>query len=79
MFDIQMLNVKMMQMSNIKRFDVPHSNDERQNGLNVKLFDVLHSNVQCLRTNVKPTSDPYLTLSFTTILKATIRWKLQGV
>ena len=34
-------------MSNLKLFDVQHSNDECQNDLNIKLFDVVHSNVEC--------------------------------
>ena len=36
MFDIQMSNVKMIRMSNVKLFDVQHSNDKCQNDLNVK-------------------------------------------
>ena len=42
MFDIQKLNIKMIRMSNVKLFDVQHSNDKSQNDLNVdtKLFDV---------------------------------------
>ena len=47
MFNIQILNVKMIQMSNVKLFDVSYSNDKCQNDLNVKLFDVGHSNVYC--------------------------------
>ena len=36
LFDlIRMLNVKMIQISKVKLFDVRHSNDECQNDLNV--------------------------------------------
>ena len=40
MFDIRMLNFKMIRMSNVKMFDVQHSTDKCQNDLNVRLFDV---------------------------------------
>ena len=43
-------------MSNVKLFDVRHSNDECQNELNVKLFDVQHSNVKDLAVYVQHSS-----------------------
>ena len=45
MFDIR--------MSNVKLFEVRHSNDECLNDLNVKLVDVRHSNVkfECRTSN----------------------------
>ena len=41
MFYIQMPNFKMIGMSNVKLFDVRHSNDECQNDLNVECQTVL--------------------------------------
>ena len=34
-------------MSNVKQFDVRHSNDDGQNDLNIKLFDIGRPNVEC--------------------------------
>ena len=49
-------------MSNVRMFDVRHSNDECQNFMNVKLFDVRHSNVEFQNdTNVKSQTAGHLT------------------
>ena len=47
MFDIQMMNVKMIKMSNVKLFDIQHSNDKCQNDLNVECQTVCCSTFEC--------------------------------
>ena len=46
MFHIRMSKVKMIQMSNIKLFDILHSNDECQNDMNVVHQTVLMFDIQ---------------------------------
>ena len=54
MSNVKLSNVKMIQMSNVKPFDVPQSHTC------IELFDVRHSNVECQTKNVKPNSMPFV-------------------